>query len=52
MEEEEEGVSSYLMILRGREDSVKRKGEKLIALCGELVLEKAMDLSYGNGIYE
>jgi hypothetical protein len=43
--DEEEDVSSYWAILREREDTGNWKRKHYVALCGELVLEEAMDLS-------
>jgi hypothetical protein len=45
--DEEEDVSSYWMTLRKRKDTLHCKRKHQIALCGELALEKATDLSYG-----
>jgi hypothetical protein len=44
-EDEEKDVSSYSMILRKGECTGNWKKEHHIALCGELALEEAMDLS-------
>jgi len=45
-EDEEEGVSSYGMTLRKREDFGNWKRKHWIALCRELALCDAMGLSY------
>jgi hypothetical protein len=44
-EDEEEDVSSYWIILRKREDVGYWKRKHKIALCGEIALEVAVDLS-------
>ena len=44
-EDEEEDVSSYYMTLRKGEDTGNWKIEHYMALCGELALEEATDLS-------
>jgi hypothetical protein len=45
LDDEEEDVSSNLMTLMKRENIGIWKRKHYIALCGELVLEEAMDLS-------
>jgi hypothetical protein len=42
---EEEDISTYWMPLRKYEDTEHRKRKHQIALCGELALEEATDLS-------
>jgi hypothetical protein len=44
-EDEEEDVESYWMTLRKGEDTLVWKRKLSIALCGELALEEALDLS-------
>jgi hypothetical protein len=43
-EDKEDDVNSY-WVLRKREDSAVLKGKHYVALCGELVLEEALDPS-------
>jgi hypothetical protein len=43
MDDEEEDISSYWMILRKREGTESWKQKHQIAVCGELALEKAID---------
>ena len=44
-EDEEEDVGSYWMTLRKGEDTLIWKMKLWIALCGELTLDEALDLS-------
>jgi hypothetical protein len=44
-EDEEENVGSYWMTLRKREDTNIWRRKRKIALCEELDLEEALDLS-------
>jgi hypothetical protein len=43
-EDKKEDLSSYWMTLRKREDSRILKRKHYIALCGELALERTLDL--------
>ena len=45
-EDEEEGVRSYWITLRTGEDTVNGRRKLQIALCGGIVLEEALDLSF------
>jgi hypothetical protein len=44
-EDEEEDIGGYWMILRKVEDTLIWRKKLWIALCGELALEEALDLS-------
>ena len=45
IEDEEEDISSYWMILRKREGAGNLRWKHYIALCGELTGEEAMELT-------
>ena len=45
-EDEEEGVRSYWMILRTGEDTANWRRKLYIALCGGIILEEALDMSF------